>query len=181
MSPVDGAVPFVTTVNCPVVVTTVRGCFPTTIPATAICATHDGAAAQVPLNTTTKADAGVVPRFTVINVSVPVTVGEPEPQFVVHVGAVVCVALTCVAPLPVPCNKTFATVERNSGLIADVTNTGEVNGAKVVDVNALLPSVPPAPALSVNPSGMVKVALVAGCVIVTLLTVVAVNAPKEYD
>ena len=96
LSPVDGAVPFVTTVSCPVVVTTVSGCLPTTMPAVAIGATHDGAAAQVPLNTTTKPEAGVVPRFTVINVSVPVTVGEPVPQLVVQVGAVVCVAESCV-------------------------------------------------------------------------------------
>src|SRR5260221_14627870 len=90
LSPATGAVPLVTMVICPVVVTAVSACFPTAIPVSAICTTHEGAAPHVPLKAMTKPEAGVVPIVQIIDVSVPTHTLPGVPQLVVQVGAVVC-------------------------------------------------------------------------------------------
>lgn len=123
MSEVAGAVPFVVTVMVVVEVTTAIGILPTTIEASADCTMHDGAAAHVPLKVTTHAEAGtpLAPIVTMPAVSVPATDGD-VPQFDEQVGTVVCVAASCVAPVPVPCTSTLAVVDRNFGLMASDVN-----------------------------------------------------------
>lgn len=92
MSEFPGAVPFVTIVTVVVVVTTVNGSFPTTIPVVAMVAEHTGAVAHVPLKVITNPDAGdpAAPIVTRISESLPATEGD-VPQFDEHVGGVVCV------------------------------------------------------------------------------------------
>jgi hypothetical protein len=73
---------------------------------------HDGAADQVPLKVTTQPEAGTpdAPIVTMPAESLPAIAGD-VPQFVLQVGAVVCVAASCAAPVPVPLKSTFAVVD----------------------------------------------------------------------
>ena len=133
----------------------------------------------------------VTPTVPVGSVTVPVNVGEANGAFrssAVCVNVLMGLAASLVlSTFPKP---TIVLVIPDTVPV----NVGEANGAYAVLVYALLPNVPPAPIFNVEASvpdnvkllftvrdllfAIVKVALVAGAVIVTLLTVVAVAAPN---
>lgn len=78
-----------TTVIVVVVVTTVSGCLPTTMPVFPITTRHEGAAVHVPLNVTTQPEAGTPdePIVIVMALSDPATAGD-VPQLLEQVGEV---------------------------------------------------------------------------------------------